>query len=300
MILSQKKTPKAAYQVVNTQGGGTQSQMLESLELSFDDHRRLKERCEKIGIEYLCTPYEEKSADFLVDMGVCALKVASTDTTNIPFLNYLSSKDILVLLSTGMCDLGEVELAVNCFCGSKMNENIALFQCTSEYPSPVEDANLKAIQTMRTAFQCPVGFSDHTEGIMVSVWAACAGACMIEKHFTLDRKMKGPDHRGSIEPNELTELVNNIRLFESALGDGRKRVMPSEKKNKPNMQKGIVARRHIPAGKRLETCDLAYKRPCIGLQPCWVEELVGKKTALAHQKDDPITWASVTWPLDNH
>ena len=185
---------KARYQVETTGQDDGQFTMLKKLELSKDQQKELKTHCDEVGILYLCTPYEKKSADLLEAIDVAAYKIASTDTTNIPFLRYIAVKGISVMLSTGMSSLGEVEEAVNELKLHGLDGKIIILQCTSEYPAPVNEINLRAMKTMELAFGCPVGLSDHTPGIGASPWAVVARACVIEKHFTLDRNMEGPDH----------------------------------------------------------------------------------------------------------
>ncbi len=286
---------KARYQVETTGQNGGQFAMLKSLELSKDQQKELKTHCDEAGILYLCTPYEERSADLLEAIGVSAYKIASTDTTNIPFLRYLARKDIPVILSTGMSSLGDVEEAVNELKIHGLNGGIIILQCTSEYPAPVNEINLRAMRTMALAFGCPVGFSDHTPGIGASPWAVAAGACIVEKHFTLDRNMEGPDHRASIEPNELKELVRTIRDVEAALGDGIKRPMPSELPNKTRMQKSLVTTRTLAVGETIKEADLTCKRPGSGLPPKWFDRVVGRKTAKEIQKGKMLELNSVNW-----
>ena len=286
---------KARYQVETTGQNGGQFAMLKKLELSKDQQKELKSHCDEAGILYLCTPYEERSADLLEKISVAAYKIASTDTSNIPFLRYLARKDIPVILSTGMSSLGEVEESVNELKLYGLDGKIIILQCTSEYPAPVKDINLRAMKTMELAFGCPVGFSDHTPGIGASPWAVAAGACVIEKHFTLDRNMTGPDHPASIEPNELAELVRTIRNVEAALGDGIKRPMPSELPNKTRMQKSLVAIRSIAAGETILETDLTSKRPGNGLPPKWFDRVVGKKAARQIQKEETLELNSIIW-----
>jgi len=286
---------KARYQVETTGQNGGQFAMLKSLELSKDQQKELKSHCDEIGILYLCTPYEEKSADLLEHIGVAAYKIASTDTSNILFLRYLARKNIPVILSTGMSSLGEVEESVNELKLHGLDGKLIILQCTSEYPVPVQDINLRAMKTMELAFGCPVGFSDHTPGIGASPWAVAAGACIVEKHFTLDRNMEGPDHRASIEPDELKELVRTIRNVEAALGDGIKRPMPSELPNKTRMQKSLVATRSIPADETIQETDLTCKRPGSGLPPKWFDRVVGRKAAKRIQKEEMLELNSVNW-----
>ena len=286
---------KARYQVETTGQSGGQFAMLKKLELSKDQQKELKTHCDKVGILYLCTPYEKKSADLLEEISVAAYKIASTDTTNIPFLRYIARKGIPVMLSTGMSSLGEVEEAVNELKLHGLDGKIIILQCTSEYPASVNEINLRAMKTMELAFSCPVGFSDHTPGIGASPWAVAAGACVVEKHFTLDRNMEGPDHRASIEPDELKELVRTIRDVDTALGDGIKRPMPSEIANKPRMQKSLVATRSISAGEVIQLTDLTCKRPCNGLLPKWFDRVVGKKAAKDINSGEIFKLDSVLW-----
>ena len=286
---------KADYQIETTGKNDGQFAMLKKLELSGEQQAELKAHCDKVNILYLCTPYEEKSADLLESIGVAAYKIASTDTSNIPFLRYLARKDIPVILSTGMSTLGEVEESVNELKLQGLVGKIIILQCTSEYPAPLKDINLRAMKTMELAFGCPVGFSDHTQGIGASPWAVAAGACIIEKHFTLDRNMKGPDHRASIEPNELRELVETIRNVEAALGDGIKRPMPSEIANKPRMQKSLVATRSLAAGETVREADLTCKRPGSGLPPKWIDRVVGKKVSREIDRNSLITLNDINW-----
>lgn len=286
---------KARYQVETTGQKDVQFAMLKKLELSKDQQKELKSHCDEAGILYLCTPYEKKSADLLEEIRVAAYKIASTDTTNIPFLRYIARKGIPVILSTGMSSLGEVEEAVNELKLHGLDGKIIILQCTSEYPAPVNEINLRAMKTFELAFGCPAGFSDHTPGIGASPWAVAVGACVIEKHFTLDRDMEGPDHQASIEPNELKELVRTIRDVEAALGDGIKCLMPSETTNKTRMQKSLVAARSIPAGETIQKADLTCKRPGNGLPPKWFDRVVGKKAAKQIQKEEILELNSVIW-----
>lgn len=286
---------KAKYQVETTGQNGRQFAMLKSLELTGGQQKELKTHCDDIGVLYLCTPYEAKSADLLEGIGVAAYKIASTDITNISFLRYIAKKGIPVILSTGMSSLGEVEESVNELKLYGLDGNIIILQCTSEYPALINEINLRAMKTMELAFGCPVGFSDHTSGIGASPWAVAIGACVVEKHFTLDRNMTGPDHRSSIEPGELAALVRTIRDVEAALGDGIKRPMPSELPNKPQMQKSLVATRSIAVGETINETDLTCKRPGNGLPPKWFDRVVGKKAAKVIQKGKMIELSSIFW-----
>ena len=288
-----REAQKADYQLKATGLDGTQYEMLKALELNAQDHYELKRHCEQKDIVYLCTPYESKSVDMLHELDVSAFKIASTDTNNIPFLRYIADKGRPVILSTGMANLGEVENALDALGG--LVGNIIIMHCTSEYPAPVNDSNLKAIITLQEAFRCPVGFSDHTAGVEVSTWAVAIGASVIEKHFTLDSGMEGPDHRASMEPDELIALVQAIRSVEIALGDGIKRPMPSEILNRKHMRKSLVANRNIGAGEVVHAGDLVCKRPGTGLEPFWMGKIVGQKTKKNIQKDELIDLSEIDW-----
>jgi N,N'-diacetyllegionaminate synthase len=289
------KAPKARYQAETTGEPGSQYEMLKALELSGHQQAELKRHCEQAGITYLCTPYESASVDALDRIDVAAFKIASTDTTNIPFLRHVASKGRPVILSTGMSTLGEVEQAVGTLHSRGLDGKIVILHCTSEYPAPVSEANLRAILTLQQAFHCPVGFSDHTASVGASPWSVVIGACMVEKHFTLDRNMAGPDHRASLEPGEMAALVGTVRDVEAALGDGIKRPMPSEIPNKPRMQKSLVARRNIHAGDRITLDDLTCKRPGEGLAPLWFDRVIGRRAAVDIPVDSILTLASVDW-----
>jgi len=228
-------------------------------------------------------------------MRVSAIKIAATDTNNTPYLKKIANSGLPTILSTGMSSLAEIEQAVNILQKNGLNNKISLLQCTSEYPAPFEDINLRAITTLQHAFGCPVGFSDHTNGIGASPWAVACGACIIEKHFTLDKTMRGPDHRASIEPNELMELVKIIRNVELSLGDGIKKVMPSELKNKPLMQKSLVAKKNIKTGQIIREDDITCKRPGIGLQPYWYDQILHKRAKGNILKNTLITLDKIEW-----
>ncbi len=287
-------TPKANYQVETTGTDDGQFGMLKALELSAGQQAEIKGHCDEGGIIYLCTPYEEKSADMLDRLDVAAYKVASTDTNNIPFLRYLAAKGRPVILSTGMSDEEEVENSMVALEAAK--GKTAILHCTSEYPAPPEESNLRAIRRLREKYQCPVGYSDHTAGIGVSPYAIAAGASILEKHFTLDVDLPGPDHRASIIPEELTELVNMVRMVEKVMGDGVKIPMTSELKNKNKMQKSIVADRDIEAGHIFQAQDLVIKRPGTGLAPKLLDELIGKKSAVDISRDSVLQDSDVIWP----
>ena len=287
--------PKADYQLQTTGNKDNQYSMLKSLELDFSQQMELKTHCDQSGIMFLSTPYEPYSVDLLDKMNVAGYKIASTDTTNTPFLKFVAEKGKPVILSSGMSTLGEIELAVETFRTAGQLDNLVLLHCTSEYPTRLEEANLRAIITLQQAFNCPVGFSDHTQGIGASPWAVAMGACVIEKHFTLDHNMVGPDHRASLEPEELVALVRQIRQVEAALGDGVKRLMPSEQANKSKMQKSLVAKRQLEAGDTITHLDITTKRPGDGLPPAYFDKIIGRKTLKAIRKDEQISLADIDW-----
>jgi N,N'-diacetyllegionaminate synthase len=286
---------KADYQLNTNHGDNSQLSMLKKLELSKSEQVQLKNHCDEKGILYLCTPYEQESADLLEQIGVDAYKIASTDTSNLPFLRHLAKKNIPVLLSTGMSCLGDVEESVNALTINGLEGKIIILQCTSEYPAPLKDVNLLSMKTMETAFHCPVGFSDHTPGLGASPWAVAAGACVIEKHFTLDRNMEGPDHRASINPKEMAELVATVRDVELALGNGIKRIMPSELKNKSKMQKSLVAAHKILSGETIRIEDIVCKRPGTGLEPKWFDRVIGRQAAKDIDKEEVLTLDVISW-----
>ena len=228
-------------------------------------------------------------------IGVAAYKVASTDVDNLPFLRYLAGKGRPVMLSTGMATLGEIEASVMALSQGPIYPWLALLQCTSEYPAPMRECNLRAIETLRRAFGRPVGFSDHTEGIGASPLAVVMGACLVEKHFTLDQTLPGPDHRASLDPTGFAALVQAVRLAEVALGDGVKRPEASEIANKPHMRKSLVARRAIAAGAVLTGEDLTSKRPGDGLPPLWFDRMVGRRVRHALEQDQQLSLDDIVW-----
>lgn len=284
-------TEKANYQKKTTHGANTQLEMLRKLALTDEEHAKLKYHCTKTGILYLCTPYEKHSADMLNDLDIAAYKIASTDTTNIPFLRHLASIGRPVFLSTGMSTLAEVESAIVALGNCKK----ILLHCTSEYPAPFDEVNLRAMKTMEAAFTCVVGFSDHTPGIGAAPWAVARDAHVIEKHFTLSRNMEGPDHTASIEPEELKELVRIVRNVEDALGDGVKRPTASETSNKNAMQKSLVVQKTIQKGDAIHADDLVCKRPAKGLPPAWIDIIAGHTAARDIKENSFITFADINW-----
>jgi N,N'-diacetyllegionaminate synthase len=272
--------PKAAYQAARTEAGESAQAMLRKLELSEEDHRQLIADCEREGIMFLSSPFDEASADLLVALGVDALKVPSGEITNLPFLRHLAAQGRMLIVSTGMSTLDEVEEAVEAI-RQAADVPFVLLHCVSLYPSPAAGINLRAMTTMRERFGVPVGYSDHTEGVEVSLAAVALGADVIEKHFTSDRTLPGPDHAASLEPRELGEMIRGIRQVEAALGDGVKRPLPEEAATAAAARKSLVAAADIPAGTVIAREMIVIKRPGTGLGPGRLEWVLGRR-ARAH------------------
>ena len=271
--------PKAAYQAAET-GEGSQRDLLRSLELSPDDHEKLIAACRDHGIAFLSTPFEELSADLLEALDVPAFKIPSGEITNLPFLRHVAAKERPMLVSTGMADLDEVAAAVDAIT-STGNNQFALLHCLSQYPADPREANLRAMATMARAFGCPVGYSDHTPGAAVAIAAVALGAALIEKHFTLDRNLPGPDHKASIEPHALNSLIADIRTVGAAMGDGRKRRQASEEDTARVARKSLVAVCDIPAGSRIDAGMVVARRPGTGISPAELDQVIGRTAARA-------------------
>jgi len=274
-----KQAPKAKYQLDATGNDRSQFDMLQSLELSYHQFQELYDYCQEKQILFLSSPFDEESVEFLETLGVAAFKLGSGEITNLPLLTQVARKSKPILLSTGMSYLGEVETAVHTIFNVG-NRKLALFHCTSNYPTVPQDVNLRAMQTLISAFGLPVGYSDHTEGIEISLAATALGACMIEKHFTLDRSLPGPDHRSSLEPKELEALVTGIRKVEASLGSSQKAPNSSELNTALAARKSLVAAIDIPANTTLTEALIAIKRPGDGLPPAMRPFLVGRTTRI--------------------
>ena len=287
--LASAAAPKAAYQKQTTSSDESQHAMLKRLELTPEAHRLLIDHARTRGIMFLSSPFDEQAADFLETLDVPAFKIPSGEIVNLPFLRHVAAKGRPVILSTGMADAAEVATAVNEIAAAGLRD-LVLLHCLSNYPADPAEANLRAITAMHEAHGLPVGFSDHTEGVAVALAAVALGACVIEKHFTLDRTLPGPDHRASIEPDELTALVQGIRTVEGALGDGRKRAQPSELENRAVIRKSLVAARDLSAGEALTADDLAAVRPGTGLSPAMASQIVGRRLRIAVPAGTPIAW----------
>ncbi len=273
-----RHAPKAAYQMSTTSTEESQYEMVRKLELSRADHAVLIEECRRHNIGFFSTAFDPESFDMLSELGCLNLvKIPSGELTNLPLLRYMTRLGKPVLLSTGMAKLGEIEAAIDVMDTAGTPRNlITILHCTTEYPTPMEDVNLLAMVSMKQAFGMQVGYSDHTPGIEIPIAAVALGATVIEKHFTLDRSLPGPDHKASIEPHELKAMVDGIRNIERALGDGIKRPSSSELKNKPIARKSIVASRDIKVGELFSAENLGTKRPGTGISPMRWDEVIGR------------------------
>ncbi len=280
------RAQKAEYQKKTT-GEDSQLSMLEKLELSYDEFIQLKEYCDQVGICFLSTPFDFDSIDFLASIDMPFWKIPSGEVTNYPYLVALAKTGKPVVMSTGMCEIEEIRDAVKVLRENGTSE-ISLLHCNTEYPTPFKDVNLKAIDTLKKEFGLPVGYSDHTKGIEVPIAAVALGATIIEKHFTLDRNMEGPDHKASLEPSELKALVQSVRNIEQALGSGDKKPSESERKNIPIARKSIVAKCAIRKGEVLSENNLTVKRPGNGLSPMKWLSVIGTKAVRDYEEDDPI------------
>ncbi len=277
---------KAEYQK-NTTGEGSQVDMLKKLELSYDEFLALKKYCDNTGICFLSTPFDFESIDFLNSIDMPFWKIPSGEVTNYPYLVALAKTGKPVVMSTGMCSMDEIQAAIDVLRRNGTTE-IKLLHCNTEYPTPFEDVNLLAMQTMRDEFGLEVGYSDHTKGIEVPIAAVALGASIIEKHFTLDCNMEGPDHKASLEPDELTRMVSSIRHIEKSLGSGDKVPSPSEIKNKTVARKSIVAKKNIKAGDVLSEDNITVKRPGSGINPMRWNEVLGTKAIKDFEEDELI------------
>ncbi|MBI3456368.1 MAG: N-acetylneuraminate synthase [Candidatus Rokubacteria bacterium] len=283
---------KAAYQAAATGAQESQLDMIRRLELPAEAYSDLKRHCEARGVLFLSTPFDEESADLLDTLGVAAFKIPSGEVTNPVLLAHVGRKGKPVILSTGMSTLEEVAAAVATLRQAGA-QGIAVLHCVSSYPADPADANLRAMATLAEACHVPVGYSDHTPGIEVALAAAALGACVIEKHLTLDRTLPGPDHRASLEPAQFSALVRGVRIIESALGDGRKRPRPSEADTAAVARRSLVAARDLPAGATLTEDALAILRPGTGLAPSLRARVVGRRAKVAIPAGTPLTWEMV-------
>lgn len=283
--------PKAAYQAIQqgSEPGESQYDMLRRLELDRNAHLQLIEQCKRSRIRFLSTAFDLESIDLLLEFGMSLFKIPSGEITNLPYLRKIGSLKKSVALSTGMSTMEEIKQAVDVLtaAGTPLNK-ITLLQCTTEYPAPMEDVNLKAMLSLGETFNVRSGFSDHTQGIEIAIAAAALGAKIIEKHFTLNRSLPGPDHKASLEPHELKAMVKAIRNVEKALGSGIKEPLPSELKNLTAARKSIHLATDLPAGHILTETDLAMKRPGNGISPMLMDAIIGRKLNIKLEADTQL------------
>ena len=275
----------AEYQKENLGKDESQYKMLKELEISFEEFKELKEYCKEKNIMFLSTPFDLESCDFLNDLDMKIFKIPSGEITNLPYLRKINSFGKKVILSTGMANLNEIQDALNVL----KDCEVSLLHCTTEYPCPYDNVNLNAIDTLRKEFKLEVGYSDHTQRIEVPIAAVAKGATIIEKHFTLDRNMEGPDHKASLEPNELKQMVTSIRNIEKAFGNGIKEPQESEKKNIEIARKSIVAKINIKKGEIFTEHNITTKRPGSGISPMKWDCIIGKTATKDYQEDELIS-----------
>ena len=280
---------KADYQARTTDAAESQLAMLQRLELTAADFAALKAHCEERGLIFLSTPFEEESADLLERLGVAAFKLPSGEVTNLPFLRHVARKGRPIILSTGMSEMAEVTAAVDAIAAAGPAP-LALLHCTSAYPADPAESNLRAMGTLSAAFRVPVGFSDHTPGVAVAIAAAALGAAIIEKHFTLDRDLPGPDHKTSLEPGELATMVAGIRCAQLALGDGVKQPKPGESDTARIARKSLVALRDLAPGVVIEAGMIAAMRPGTGISPAMQKSVEGRRVARPVAAGTPLQW----------
>lgn len=279
----------AEYQRKRIGKGKTQFEMAKELELTFDDFRKIKKHCDDIGILFLSTPDEEESLDFLCSLGMPLIKIGAAEMTNHPFLDIVARKKKPIILSTGMSTVPEIKDAIKAIYKAG-NKNISLLHCVTEYPAPIDQINLSAIKTMSKEFNVPVGYSDHTVGIEASIAAVAIGARIIEKHFTIDKIMKGPDHGCSLNPAELAAMILAIRNVEKAMGTGIKMPAKCETKNLAVVRKSIVTARNIKKGEKLTCEDIAIKKPGNGIEPFNYDIVLGKIVKRNIKADKVLFW----------
>jgi len=286
-----KNAVKADYQIENTQNSSeSQLEMVKKLELSFDQFIELEKYCNQKNIKFLSTGFDSESLTFLAQLGVTIAKIPSGEITNLPYLRQVASLFPEVILSTGMATIDEIKDAVKVLTDNGVSKDkITILHCNTEYPTPMEDVNLKAMLHIQRELGLPIGYSDHTLGIEVPIAAVALGATVIEKHFTLDKTLPGPDHKASLEPNELKAMVSAIRNIEKAIGgSGLKEVSKSEEKNKPIARKSIVASTDIKKGNIFTPENLTVKRPGTGISPMQWDEVIGKEAKRDFQEDELI------------
>lgn len=287
-----KNAKKAEYQIANTQNEDSQYSMLKKLELTFSDFKLLKEHCEELGIDFMSTPFDKESVDLLEQIDVAVYKMSSGDITNKNLLEYVADTHKPIILSTGMCTMDEVHEAVS-WIENRNNRKLTLLHCTSNYPTPYDEVNLNAMLTLDQEFSYPVGYSDHTQGILIPVMAASMGAVVIEKHFTLDKNMEGPDHRASLDSLELAEMVTAIRNVEAARGDGIKRPMTSEMSTRNAARKSLILNKALCKNGIIRSEDLDIKRPGNGIAPKYADQIIGKRLLHDLEAEAVLSWEDI-------
>lgn len=287
--LATRAAKKAGYQTRTTGSKESQHEMLRRLELTAKMHNELIAYCATCNIGFFSTGFDIESVDLLVSLGQNRFKIPSGEITNLPYLRHIGRFGMDIILSTGMATMGEIEAAIDALeQASTPRTKITVLHCTTEYPTPMAEVNLRAMQSIRSAFGVAVGYSDHTPGIEVAIAAVAMGASVIEKHFTLDRKLPGPDHKASLEPEELKAMVAAIRNIEIALGDGIKRLTPSEAMNKPLARKSLVSSRAIKMGEVFSAGNITTKRPGTGISPMLWDEVIGQIAQRNYKADELI------------
>ncbi len=283
-----KGSPKAKYQINKKNKNEDQLEMVKKLELSFLNQKKIFNYCRKKEIEFISSPFDIMSIDFLSKLKIKTLKIPSGEINNYPYLLHISKKNFKhIILSTGMSNMMEIRNAIKIL-NSKKNTKISVLHCVSAYPTDIRDTNLKVINNLTSKLKRNIGFSDHTLGIDGSVFAVLAGATIIEKHFTISKKLKGPDHKISLSPSELTQMIKRIRFIEKVLGDGKKYPKASELSNIKIVRKSIVAKKKINIGEKFTENNVTTKRPGFGLDPMKWKEIIGKKSNKTYQIDEPI------------
>ena len=290
-LVMSNSAPKADYQKNNTGNDESQLEMSKKIHLPLSAYKELKIYCEEVGIKFLSTPFDHISIDLLNDLGQDIFKIPSGEITNLPYLKKVASLKTEIIISTGMATLSEIEFALDVLVQNGTNfNNIIVLHCNTDYPSPFEDVNLLAMNTIKHAFNVRVGYSDHTQGIEVPIAAVALGAEVIEKHFTLDKNMSGPDHIASLDPVELKEMIKGIRNIEIALGNGRKVPTPSESKNLIIARRSIHILDTIPKDTIIDESHLIMKRPGNGISPILINNVLGKKVKKDLAKDHMLTY----------
>ena len=284
-----KSAQKAAYQILNTNSSESQHSMIRNLELTLSMHQELLDHCVKCRIEFLSSGFDVESVNLLIKLGLDRFKIPSGEITNLPYLRHIGAQGKETILSTGMANLEEIRDAIHILelAGTPRNK-ITVLHCTTEYPAPLIDVNLRAMNTIQNFFDVRVGYSDHTLGSEVAIAAVSMGATIIEKHITLDKKMPGPDHKASMEPQQFKDMVAAIRGIELAMGDGYKKPSPSELKNIPIVRKSLVAACLINKGEIFNSSNIAVKRPGTGISPMQWDQVMGKKAVKSFMPNDLI------------